>query len=392
MLPKRIISCLDIKDGRVVKGVNFVDIRDAADPVEAAMRYEAAGVDELVFLDISATLEKRKTMIDLVKQVASQITIPLTVGGGIRSVEDIRAVLQAGANKVSLNSVAVENPDIISEAVKLFGSSAIVVAIDAKTTGHLKKEVVIAGGTIETGLDPVAWAIEAEKRGAGAILYTSMDKDGTKEGYDLDLTSRISEAVNIPVIASGGAGDMRDFYEAFTIGKADAALAASLFHFGEVKIPELKHYLAGKGIPIHQSNKYQNEDDPEAEALARGRRPFAGKILPAQGERIWNKLKLNSEGLMPAITIERNQGDVLMLAYMNKESFLMTLKTGLMHYYSRSRDTLWMKGEQSGHIQTVTEARLDCDMDILLFTVEQTGPACHTGNRTCFYMNLEDIK
>ncbi|HHX38173.1 MAG TPA: imidazole glycerol phosphate synthase subunit HisF, partial [Clostridiaceae bacterium] len=246
MLPKRIIPCLDIKDGRVVKGVNFVNIVDAADPVEAACQYEAAGADELVFLDISATLEQRKTMVDLVHKVASQITIPLTVGGGIRTLEDIRDVLQAGANKVSLNSIAVKNPDIINAAAERFGSAAIVVAIDAKKTRNQQKEVVIAGGTVETGLDPVAWAVEAARRGAGTILYTSMDKDGTKDGYDLDLTSRISEAIDIPVIASGGAGEMRDFYEAFTIGKADAALAASLFHFGEVEIPALKHYLAGK--------------------------------------------------------------------------------------------------------------------------------------------------
>lgn len=391
MLAKRIIPCLDIKDGRVVKGINFVGIRDAGDPVEAAVRYCEAGADELVFLDITATLDRRKTITDLVRRIASKLTIPFTVGGGIRSIDDIRDVLRAGADKISLNSVAVQHPELIREAAEVFGRQCIVVAIDAVTDETGRKVVTIAGGTQRTDLDPVAWAKEAERLGAGEILLTSMDRDGTKAGYDLDLTRRISEAVGIPVIASGGAGEMSDFYDAFTVGKADAALAASLFHFGEMAIPALKHYLSVRGIPVRSTAAEAAEDDPEAEALARGARPFAGRIDQEQGRTVWTRLKLGDDGLIPAIAVERNLGQVLMLAYMDETAFLMTLKTGRMHYHSRSRGRLWLKGETSGHFQTVTAVRVDCDQDALLFEVEQTGAACHTGNRSCFYRELEQL-
>ena len=249
MLAKRIIPCLDIKEGRVVKGVNFVSLRDAGDPVECAKAYERAGADEIVFLDITATSDGRKTVADLVKRVAAEVFIPVTVGGGVRSAADVREILLSGADKVSLNSAAVKSPQLISEAAAAFGSQCVVVAIDAKRSGD-SWEVYTAGGRQPEGKDAIEWAKEAERLGAGEILLTSMDRDGTKAGYDLELTSRVSESVKIPVIASGGAGTLEHFYEALTVGRADAALAASLFHFNEIPIEDLKKYLASRGLPI----------------------------------------------------------------------------------------------------------------------------------------------
>ncbi|MBE3593116.1 MAG: imidazole glycerol phosphate synthase subunit HisF [Thermoanaerobacter sp.] len=251
MLAKRIIPCLDVKDGRVVKGINFVNLKDAGDPVEIAERYNELGADELVFLDITASYEKRKIMIDVVKRTSEKVFIPLTVGGGISDIDDIREVLKAGADKVSINTQAVKEPTLIRQAALRFGSQCVVVAIDAKKrpdgTGY---NVYINGGRIDTGLDAVEWAKKVENLGAGEILLTSMDKDGTKDGYDIELTRLISEAVNIPVIASGGAGKPEHFKEVFTQGKADAALAASVFHYGELDIKELKRYLKDEGIPV----------------------------------------------------------------------------------------------------------------------------------------------
>lgn len=251
MYAKRIIPCLDVKDGRVVKGTSFVNLRDAGDPVEAAIAYDKQGADELVFLDITASSDSRAIVTDMVSAVANSIFIPFTVGGGIRTVEDFTDILRAGADKVSVNSAAVKNPDIINEASYKFGSQCVVCAIDAKRTGG-SWEVYINGGRIPVGKDAVKWAIEAEKRGAGEILLTSMDCDGQKQGYDLELTRAVSESVGIPVIASGGAGALEHFYDAFTVGKADAVLAASLFHFGEIPIPELKKYLDKKGISVRK--------------------------------------------------------------------------------------------------------------------------------------------
>ncbi|KKC29033.1 imidazole glycerol phosphate synthase subunit HisF [Caldanaerobacter subterraneus] len=251
MLAKRIIPCLDVKDGRVVKGINFVNLKDAGDPVEIAERYNELGADELVFLDITASYEKRKIMIDVVKRTSEKVFIPLTVGGGISDIDDIREVLKAGADKVSINTQAVKQPTLIRQAALRFGSQCVVVAIDAKKrpdgTGY---NVYINGGRINTGLDAVEWAKKVKDLGAGEILLTSMDKDGTKDGYDIELTRLISEAVNIPVIASGGAGKPEHFKEVFTQGKADAALAASVFHYGELDIRELKRYLKDEGIPV----------------------------------------------------------------------------------------------------------------------------------------------
>ncbi len=250
MLAKRIIPCLDIKDGRVVNGVNFVNIRDAGDPVEAAIEYEKQGADEIAFLDITATSEKRNIMINVIEKAAENVFMPITVGGGIRTIEDIRSLFAAGADKVSINSEAVKNPDFIKEAANKFGSQAVIAAIDAKSREDGSYEVVIAGGRKRTGLDAIAWAKTMEYFGAGEILLTSMDKDGMKTGYDIELTKAVSQAVTIPVIASGGVGTMEHFYEGFQYGLADAALAASVFHFQEMTILEVKEYLKNKNIPV----------------------------------------------------------------------------------------------------------------------------------------------
>jgi len=280
MLTKRIIPCLDVKEGRVVKGTRFVDLRDAGDPVEVAALYDREGADELVFLDITASHERRRIMIDVVARTAEQVFMPLTVGGGIRYLEDIRELLQAGADKVSLNTAAVQDPELVRRSAERFGSQCIVLAIDAKRsaerrvpaqqrgwpsaeqdgsrlTSHVSRpswEVFIHGGRTPSGKDAVAWAIEGERLGAGEILLTSMDRDGTKDGYDLELTRAIAEAVGIPVIASGGAGTLEHLYEGLVAGKADAVLAASIFHYREFTVPEAKRYLAGRGVPVRPSS------------------------------------------------------------------------------------------------------------------------------------------
>ena len=249
MLTKRIIPCLDIKNGRTVKGVNFVDLIDAGNPVELAKQYADLGADELVFLDISATLEGRATTLDMVLHVAEQVNIPFTVGGGISSIEDVHALLQCGADKVSINSSAVKRPELINELSNKFGSQCVVVAIDAKQVGNQWK-VHLAGGSIPTEIDLFEWAKEVEQRGAGEILFTSMNHDGTKNGFANEALAKLSEELNIPIIASGGAGNVQHFIDTFKIGKADAALAASVFHFGEIRIPELKKELKNNNIEV----------------------------------------------------------------------------------------------------------------------------------------------
>ena len=249
MLAKRIIPCLDVKAGRVVKGVGFVNLRDAGDPVEAARAYDADGADELCFLDITASHEARKILLDVVSHTAEQVFMPLTVGGGVRTLEDIRSLLKAGADKVSINTAAVQHPTFVKEAAERFGTQCIVVAIDAKRTGS-RWEVFTHGGRNATGLDAVEWARTMESYGAGEILLTSMDRDGTKEGYDLALTAAVSDAVLLPVIASGGAGSLEHLYEGFAKGKADAVLAASIFHYRQHTIREAKDYLRFRGIPV----------------------------------------------------------------------------------------------------------------------------------------------
>jgi len=249
MLTKRIIPCLDIKDGRTVKGINFVNLRDAGDPVELGARYSEEGADELVFLDITATHEKRKTIVPLAREIARHLNIPFTIGGGVRSVADAAALLEAGADKVAVNSAAVRRPDLIDGLVEAFGSQFVVLAIDAKATSDGWR-VHLNGGRMPTDRDLLPWAREGAERGAGEILFTSMDHDGTKQGFACDATARVAEAVPIPVIASGGAGCMDHFTEVFTRGKADAGLAASIFHFGEIALSDLKSHLAGQGVPV----------------------------------------------------------------------------------------------------------------------------------------------
>lgn len=255
MLAKRIIPCLDVNDGRVVKGINFVNLRDAGDPVELAKFYSQQGADEVVFLDITATYEKRHTIVDVVRRTAQQVFVPLTVGGGIRTGDDFKELLRAGADKISVNSAAVQNKQLIADAAKKFGSQCVVVAIDARSCDDLEKcpsgyEVYVAGGRKPVGLDAVAWAKEVYELGAGEILLTSMDKDGTKSGFELNLTKMVADSVGIPVIASGGCGTLEHFSDVFEQTGADAALAASLFHYGELTVPQVKEYLHGKNIPV----------------------------------------------------------------------------------------------------------------------------------------------
>lgn len=250
MRAKRIIPCLDVHGGRVVKGTNFINLRDAGDPVEFAAFYDKEGADELVFLDISATSEERQTMVEVVRQTAREVSIPFAVGGGIRTLDDISNILKAGADKVSMNSAAIRDPQIIKEGADKFGSQCIVVAIDARRISENSWEVYIDGGQLATGMDAREWARKVESLGAGEILLTSMDKDGTKDGYDIELTAAISEQVGIPVIASGGAGKLEHLYEAITQGKADAVLCASIFHFREYTVRQAKEYLAAKGVAV----------------------------------------------------------------------------------------------------------------------------------------------
>ena len=252
MLAKRIIPCLDVRDGRVVKGIRFVGIREVGDPVECAVAYNRQGADEITFLDITATHEGRGTMVEVVRKTAERVFVPLTVGGGISSADDIRRLLRAGADKVSLNSAAVRNPQLIADGATLFGNQCIVVAIDARRDQDGRFSVVVNGGRICTGLEAISWAIKAEQLGAGEILLTSMDADGTKNGFDLELTDAVSKAVRIPVITSGGCGKLEDFSEVFEKTGADAALAASLFHYGELTVGEVKDHLRARGIPVRR--------------------------------------------------------------------------------------------------------------------------------------------
>ncbi|NLL51191.1 MAG: imidazole glycerol phosphate synthase subunit HisF [Peptococcaceae bacterium] len=252
MLAKRIIPCLDVHAGRVVKGTNFVQLRDAGDPVELASFYDREGADELVLLDISATVEGRATMVEVVRKTAQQVSIPFTVGGGLRTIEDIRRILNAGADKVSLNTAAIQNPKLIGEGAQTFGRERIVVAIDARQVGEMRWEVYTHGGGTSTGLDVLEWAKQVEDLGAGEILLTSMDRDGTKDGYDNDLNRTISRAVSIPLIASGGAGNLQHLADGLTKGEADAVLAASIFHYREYSIQEAKNYLKERGIPVRE--------------------------------------------------------------------------------------------------------------------------------------------
>jgi imidazole glycerol-phosphate synthase subunit HisF len=366
MLVKRIIPCLDIADGRVVKGIHFANLRDAGDPVEQARLYDAAGADELVFLDISATLEGRTTTLETVRRVAEQVFMPLTVGGGIASPEDMRLLLLAGADKVSVNSAAVRSPALISQGAERYGSQCIVLAIDAKRSAAGSNEpgweVYIDGGRTPAGLDVLAWAQRGVELGAGEILLTSIDADGTQTGFDLELTRAVSARVGVPVIASGGAGAMEHFAAVLGEGMADAALAASLFHDGTLAIAELKEYLGGAGIAVRMPRAREEE-----------------KLLA---------LRFDGDGLIPAVVQDVRTHRVLMLAYMNRTALERTLQTRQAHFWSRSRGELWHKGATSGNTQQVLEVMADCDGDALLLRVLPAGPACHMGAYSCFYTEV----
>ncbi len=367
MLAKRIIPCLDVKDGRVVKGVNFVNLRDAGDPVENARMYDGEGADELVFLDISATPEGHATTVDIVRQVAVEVFMPFTVGGGVRSVADVRKLLLAGADKVSINTAAVRRPELLTEAAERFGSQCIVVAIDAKRVraAPARWEVYVSGGRTPTGVDALEWACHAVEMGAGEILLTSIDADGTLAGYDIPLTHAIADAVSVPVIASGGAGTLAHFETVFKEGRADAALVASLFHDRVMSISEVKAFLREKGVVVRE----RQEIGPSAEGI---------------------DLTFDDRGLIPAICQDATTGEVLMVAWMNQEALGLTRSTGQAHFWSRSRQELWHKGATSGNTLDVQEIRVDCDADTLLLKVHPAGPACHTGHRSCFYRRLAE--
>ncbi len=379
MLCKRIIPCLDVKDGRVVKGINFVELRDAGDPVEQAATYDRQGADEVCFLDISASADGRATMIDIVERTSECVFVPLTVGGGVRSVEDVRRLLDAGADKVAINTAAIRNPELIRDAARKFGSQAIVAAIDAKARGDGTWEVFSHGGRTPEGLDAVAWARQVAELGAGEILLTSMDRDGTRGGYDLQLTRAVAEAVSIPVIASGGVGTLEHLAEGLDQGGADAVLAASIFHYGEFSIPEAKRYLDEKGLPMRL--------DHSAELPGNGvESSTAASAMPS-----WlSEVKWNEQGLVPAVVQDVHSGAVLVLAWMNEQALERTLTSGLVHFYSRSRQALWQKGETSGNTLRLTELRLDCDGDTILVGAEPAGPTCHTGATSCFFRRNVD--
>ena len=339
MLAKRIIPCLDIKDGQTVKGINFLGLKDVGDPVELGRRYAEQGADELVYLDISATQEGRRTFAELVTRIAERINIPFTVGGGIASVEDAGRLLAAGADKVTVNSAAVRNPELISDIASKYGSQFVVVAIDAKQADG-RWRVTTHGGRRLTDRELFSWAAEAQRRGAGEILFTSMDHDGTKNGYPCDTYARLSERLSIPVIASGGAGSVRHIADVLTLGKADAALAASIFH-----------YAYNRQIMIKFSEL--------------------------------NTAK-SCEGLVPAIIQDDDTRQVLMLGYLNEEAFDKTVAEGRVTFFSRTKGRLWTKGETSGNYLHVKSIAKDCDADTLLIRVVPAGPVCHTGSKTCF--------
>lgn len=352
----RVIPCLDVKDGRVVKGVNFQGLRDAGDPVELAARYFEEGADELTFLDVSATLQGRATMRDVVKKVAGTVFIPLTVGGGVRSVEDCAELLRCGADKVSINSAAVKDPSLIGALAERFGRQCVVLSLDARRTNKNSFEITTHGGTRGTGIDAIEWARDAERRGAGEILVNSMDADGTKNGFDLELLRLIREAVDVPIIASGGAGAAEHFPPAAATG-ADAVLAAGIFHYGEVSIGAVKRQLELAGFPVN---------------------PI--RTLP---QAVCDKVRFNADGLVPAV-VQADSGEVLMLAWMDSVALAATIQTRKATYWSRSRQEYWVKGETSGNTQDVLGVSLDCDGDTVLLRVHQHGAACHTGTRTCF--------
>lgn len=375
MLMRRVIPCLDVKDGRVVKGVQFETLVDKGDPVAAAAAYDAAGADELVFLDISASVEGRRALLDVVARVADQVFIPLTVGGGVSHVDHVHDLLRAGADKVGINSAAVKDPPLVTRAAERFGSQCVVVAVDAKRVGD-RWEVFTHGGRNATGLDALTWCEDVVARGAGELLLTSIDRDGTKIGYDLELLKAVRARVGVPVIASGGAGALHHFVAAAQ--HADGVLAASLFHDGTLTIDDVKKALAEAGLPARlRPHRASSTPAPAASPTAPRRDPVP--VYP-QGATP----KFDASGLLPAIITDAATGEVLTLAYMNADSWQRTVASGETWLWSRSRGELWHKGATSGHTQEVLSLSLDCDSDAVVVRVVPRGPACHTGQRSCF--------
>ena len=359
-LAVRVIPCLDVSEGRVVKGVSFESLRDAGDPVEAAARYEAEGADEVAFLDIAAAHEKRGTLVELVGRVAEVLSIPFTVGGGVRSLEDADALLKAGADRVTVNTAAVEDPSLITRLAERFGAQCVVVAIDGKRlrdpSGLAVMRVTTHGGRRPVDRTVTSWAAAAVAAGAGEILLTSVDADGTQAGFDLEMLRAVRSVVDVPVVASGGAGRLEDFAKAVLIGGADAVLAASVFHDRVFTVGAVKEAMRRAGLVVRP-------------APARAR-----TLLPRYDEN----------GLVPVIMRDVATGKVLTLAWANADAIAKTRETGLAHFYSRSRKALWRKGETSGNIQRVAGISLDCDDDAVLYDVRPSGPACHTGAESCF--------
>ncbi len=359
----RVIPCLDVKDGRVVKGVNFTGLRDAGDPVELARRYDAQGADEITFLDVSASREGRATMLEVVAAAAEQVFVPLTVGGGVRSVDDVDALLRAGADKVGINTAAIARPELLAEVAGRFGDQVVVLSLDARRcppgvstpSGY---EVTTHGGTRSTGLDALEWARRAADLGVGEILLNSMDADGVTGGFDLDMLDAVRRCVRVPLIASGGAGRAEDFAAAADHG-ADAVLAASVFHYGTLTVADAKEALRRAGHPV---------------------RVAPARLDPAIAAR----LKRDGAGLVAAVVQQHDTGEVLMVGWMDDEALRRTLTQGRVTFWSRSRREYWRKGDTSGHHQYVRSVALDCDGDALLVRVDQVGAACHTGARSCF--------
>jgi imidazoleglycerol phosphate synthase cyclase subunit/phosphoribosyl-ATP pyrophosphohydrolase len=366
-LAVRVIPCLDVANGRVVKGVSFENLRDAGDPVEAAARYEAEGADELAFLDIAAAHEKRGTLVELAGRVADALSIPFTVGGGVRSVEDADALLRAGADRVTVNTAAIEDPSLITRLAEQFGAQCVVVAIDGKRmrdeNGLAVMRVMTHGGRRPVDRTVTSWAAAAAAAGAGEILLTSVDADGTQAGFDLEMLRAVRSAVDVPIVASGGAGQLDDFAKAVLIGGADAVLAASVFHDRVFTVGAVKEAMRRAGLAVRP-----------APARARA-------LLP----------RYDQNGLVPVIMRDVETGSVLTLAWANADAIARTRETGLAHFYSRSRKAPWRKGETSGNVQRVAGISIDCDDDAVLYDVRPSGPACHTGARSCF-TRVEDFE
>ncbi|MGZ6971850.1 MAG: imidazole glycerol phosphate synthase subunit HisF, partial [Thermoanaerobaculia bacterium] len=356
----RVIPCLDVANGRVVKGVSFESLRDAGDPVEAAVRYESEGADEVAFLDIAAAHEKRGTLVELASRVAEVLSIPFTVGGGVRSVEDADALLKAGADRVTLNTAAVEDPSLITRLAERFGAQCVVVAIDGKrvpdASGPDVMRVTTHGGRRPVDRTVTSWAAAAAAAGAGEILLTSVDADGTQAGFDLEMLRAVRTVVSVPIVASGGAGRLDDFAEAVLVGDADAVLAASVFHDRVFTIGAVKEAMRRAGLAVRPAPAHMRT------------------LLP----------RYDANGLVPVIMRDVVTGNVLTLAWANAEALAKTRETGFAHFYSRSRKVLWWKGETSGNVQRVAGISLDCDADAVLYDVHPSGPACHTGADSCF--------